>query len=186
MSINSYPVRSGAFAAGYLLIAWAVAGPLSLSPIMLPAVAVAALWLVAQNKYGRHRLDVIMLATAAAVAATLNGAGLLLALTYAVVATIPGVLFVMMLNRMLPGYWLGHGDRFRQRNAVFARLAASAGAAAFSGVVLQTVVDPEALTFGGSVFVTIRDTALIMLVVWAVRQYRLSKEPQRGGLSVVR
>ncbi|MEU4695463.1 hypothetical protein [Actinoplanes sp. NPDC023714] len=186
MSINRYAARSAAFAAAYLVVAWAAAGPLSMSPIMLPAVAVAALWLIAQSHYGRYRLDVIMLGTAAAVAATLNGAGLLLSLTYAVVATIPAVLFVMMMNRMLPGYWLGHGDRFRSRGTVLSRFAGASALAAVAGVVLQKVVDPEALTAAGAVGVAVRDTALIMLVVWVSRQYRLAKQPRRGPLSVVR
>jgi hypothetical protein len=189
MSINRYAVRSGAFAAAYLVVAWSAAGPLSMSPIMLPAVVLAALWLVAQHRFGMFRFDVIMLATAAAVAATLNGSGLLLSLTYAMVATIPAVLFVMMLNRTLPGYWLGHGRR--SRNVVLTRLAGSAAVAAMAGVVLAAVVDPDAMTAAGSVWILLRDTALIMLAVWVSRQYRLSKEPdgggtRKGGLSVVR
>ncbi|BAL88918.1 hypothetical protein AMIS_36980 [Actinoplanes missouriensis 431] len=186
MNIQNYALRSAVFAAVYTTVAWAAAGPLALSPIMLPAVAIAALWLVAQSRFGRHRYDVIMLATATAVAATLHGAGLLLALTYAVAGTIPAVLFMMMLNRMLPGYWLGHGDRFRRRNAVTGRLAASAAVAAVAGVVLVEIIDPEAATAGWATFAAVRDTALIMLVVWAARSYRLSKEPRRGPLSVVR
>jgi hypothetical protein len=189
MNINRYAVRSGVFATVYLVVAWTAAGPLEMSPIMLPALVMAALWLVAQSRFGMLRFDVIMLATASAVAATLNGAGLLLSLTYAMVATIPAVLFVMMLSRMLPGYWLGHGRR--PNGVVAGRLAASAAVAAVAGVVLSAVVDPDAMTAGGSVWAVVRDTALIMLVVWVSRQYRLSKQPdgggpRRGGLSVVR
>ncbi|BBH68861.1 hypothetical protein ACTI_55460 [Actinoplanes sp. OR16] len=186
MSINRYAARSAAFAAAYLVVAWAAAGPLSMSPVMLPAVAVAALWLLAQSRFGNHRFDVIMLATASAVAATLNGAGLLTSLTYAMVAAIPAVLFVMMMSRLLPGYWLGHGDRFRQRSVVLTRFAAAAALAAVSGVILQKVVDPDALSTAAAIWMAFRDTALVMLVIWVSRQYRLAKEPRRGPLTVVR
>lgn len=186
MSTNNYVVRSAALAVGYLGVAWAATGPLAMSPVVLPAVAVAALWLVAQARYGRHRFDVITLATATAVAATLNGAGLLLSLTYAVVGTIPAVLFVMTLNRMLPGYWLGHGDRFRRRGVVLGKLAAASAVAAVTSAVLREVVDPSSMTAGGAVFAAIRDTLLVMLVVWTARSYRLSRRPRRGALSVVR
>ncbi|WP_229075499.1 hypothetical protein [Actinoplanes sp. DH11] len=182
---HRYATTSALFAAGYLAVAYTAAGPLSMSPIMLPALAVGALWLLAQAGYGRFRLDVIMLTTAAAVAATLNGAGFLLALTYAVVAAIPAVLFAMAMNRLLPGWWLGHGDRFRARGFVFGRLATASALAAVANAVLLAVVDADTAS-AGAVFHAARDTLLVMLMVWAARSYRLSKEPRRGGLSVVR
>ena len=185
MNVSRYATRSAVFAAGYLLTAWAAAGPLELSPVALPPVAVAVLWLLAQARFARHRLDVIMLATTAAVAATLTGDGLLASLTSAVGAAIPAVLFAALMNRWLPGYWPGHGDRFRRSRATLGRLAGAATAAALCGVVLQQVMDPGTSLLGGA-FQLIRDAMVITLVIAGTRSYRRSREPQRGVLSTVR
>ena len=184
MNISRYATRSAVFAAGYLLVAWAAAGPLEMSPVVLPPIALAALWLVAQARFALHRLDVIMVATTAAVAATLTGDVLLASLTFAVSATNPPVVFAALMNRWLPGYWQGHGGRRNSRDTL-GKLAGAAAAAALAGVVLQQVTDPGSGLLGATVQL-LRDAAVVALVIGGARSYRRGREPQRGGLSVVR
>jgi hypothetical protein len=177
-----YALRSAAFAAAYLA-AFLAAAATPFSP--LPPLAVGAVWLVAQAGYARRRLDVVMLATAAAVAATLEGAGLLMSATVAVWAVVPALVFAMLLERWLPGYWLGHGDRFRRPRAALGPLAGAAGLAAAAGVVLAGVIDTgfDPVTV---MFHLTRDTAALTLVTLGVRAVRRSRSPRRSGLTVVR
>jgi hypothetical protein len=183
MSIPRYALRSAAFAAAYLaaFLATAATPVWPLSPLVAGAI-----WLAAQSGFARRRFDVIMLATVAAVAATLEGAGLLMSATVAVWAVVPALLFAMLLERWLPGYWLGHGDRFRRPHAELGSLAGVAALTAAAGVVLTGVIDSTALGAVNVVFHVVRDTAALMLVTLAVRMVRRSRSPRRSGLTVVR
>jgi hypothetical protein len=178
-----YALRSAAFAAAYL-VAFLAAAATPYWP--LPPLVAGAVWLAAQTGSARRRFDVIMLATAAAVAATLEGAGLLLSATVAVWAVVPALIFAMLLERWLPGYWLGHGDRFRRPRAALGPLAGAAALTATAGVVLIGVIDTAALGPVNAVFHLVRDTASLMLVTLAVRLVRRSRSPRRAGLTVVR
>jgi hypothetical protein len=177
-----YALRSAAFAAAYLAASLAAAAT-PFSP--LPPLVVGAVWLTAQTGHVRRRFDVIMLATAAAVAATLEGAGLLMSATVAVWAVVPALVFAMLLERRLPGYWLGHGDRFRRPRAALGALAGAAALAAGAGVVLTGVIDTAFDPVTVMVHL-VRDTLVLTLVTLAVRAVRRSRAPRRSGLTVVR
>ncbi|MEV6305891.1 hypothetical protein AB0M02_41210 [Actinoplanes sp. NPDC051861] len=182
--MNSYAARAAAFATAYVAVFWASAEYLAPVPALIPPIAVGALWLVAQTRFAKRRLDVIALATAGAVAATLQGAGLLMCLVVAAGAVAPPLLFAVLLQRWLPGYWLGHGDRFRSTRAALGRLAGAAALAAVTGFALyglslSSISVAEALLQLGGV------TAVLVLAVLAVRATRRTRNP-RGNLSVVR
>jgi hypothetical protein len=182
VSIPRYALRSAAFAAAYLAAFLAVAAT-PFSP--LPPLAVGAIWLAAQTGFARRRFDVILLATTAAVAATLEGASLLLSFTVAVWAVVPALVFAMLLERWLPGYRQGHGDRFRRPRAALARLAGAAALAAATGVVLTGVIDTGFDPVTVLVHL-VRDAIALTLVTLAVRAVRRSRSPRRPGLTVVR
>ncbi|MBG0561000.1 hypothetical protein [Actinoplanes aureus] len=184
-----YAARTAAFAAVYLA-AFLASGPLG-PAVLVPPIAVAALWLVAQSRYGLRRFDVIALTTASMVAATLEGAGILLCLAVAVWAVAPAVLFAVLLERWLPGYWLGHGDRFRRPRASLGRLAGAAALTAVAGLVIQEVTNPGTGSVAAGLQL-LRDTAAIVLPILAVRAVRRTRagrrtrSPRRGALSMVR
>ncbi|MEV0903118.1 hypothetical protein [Actinoplanes sp. NPDC049802] len=175
MSLPRYALRSAAFAAVFLTAALTLGAPL----------AVAALWLTAQHRYAHRRHDVVMLATAAMVWATLEGAGLLMSAVVAVATVVPALLYAVLLQRWLPGYWLGHGDRFRRPRAALGRLAASAALAAGAAAVLSAVIDTAFSPLTAALFLA-GNTAALMLAPLAVRAARRSREPRRAALSVVR
>ncbi|MEU4626704.1 hypothetical protein AB0G04_42820 [Actinoplanes sp. NPDC023801] len=180
MSNPRYAVRSALFAAAYLAACLAAAAT-PFAPV--PPLAAGAIWLAAQSGHGRRRLDVIMLATAAAVAATLEGAGLLMAATVAVWAVVPALAFAMLLERWLPGYWRGHGDRFRRPRAALGPLAGAAALSAAAGVILAGVID-TGLDPATAAFHLSRDTAALILLTLGVRALRHSRKPRRPGLVV--
>ncbi|SDT44989.1 hypothetical protein [Actinoplanes derwentensis] len=183
MTAFRYALRSASFATAYLVV-YLTCTVLPWFPV--PALAVAAVWLTAQTGYGNRRLDVVMLATVAMVGATLNGAGLLLCAVAAIVAVLPALLFAVLMQRQLPGFWQGHGDRFRKPRAALVRLAGIAPLAAATGIVLETVADtgfaaaPAALHFAIG-------TATLFLAPLAVRATRTHSDgPGRPTLTVVR
>ncbi|WP_328469540.1 hypothetical protein OHA21_02115 [Actinoplanes sp. NBC_00393] len=183
--ISRYAARTAAFAAAYLAIFW-LSG--QLGPVMLlTPIAVGAIWLVAQTRYALRRFDVIALATTSMVAGTLDGAGLLQTFTIGVWAVVPALFFAMLLERWLPGYWLGHGDRFRRTRASFGRLAGAAALTAVAGLTIQELILPGTGLLHAA-FQLLRDTAIIVLLTLATRAVRRTRQPRthRGGLSVVR
>src|SRR5262245_803657 len=124
MSLSRYAARTAGFALLYLLATvagrWTEVGGVHLA---WPAAAVGAVWLLAQAPYGRRNLDVIALAvTAALLPAT--STGFLAALAAAVPQVVPALLFAWLSERWLPGFWRGHGDRFRRLGPTVIRLAA--------------------------------------------------------------
>lgn len=183
MSVSPrHALQSAAFAAAYLLSFWITA---LIPAFPLPPLVVAAVWLIVQSGHVPRRFDVIAMATAAMVAATLDGAGMLAAAVVGLWAVPPALLFAVLLERSLPGYWRGHGDRFRRPWAALGRLAGAAAAAAGASLVLRGIIDPG-LAPGSAALQFARDTAVLMLVPLAVRTVRRRRSPQRTTLSVVR
>lgn len=173
MSVFRYALRTAGFAALYLAATVAgLATAASGSGVRLfwPAAAVGALWLVAQGRYGRRNLDVIALSVAAVLAPG-NDGGLLHSFVQAVPQVVPALLFAWLFDRRLPGYWLGHGDRFRRAGAALARLAGVAALSALSAAVLLKVVNTD-LGLGEAGYVFVRDAAALLLVVLAARGIR--------------
>jgi hypothetical protein len=177
-----YVLRSAVFVTVYL------AGFLitPLIPVFpLAPLVVGGIWLTAQAGFGLRRFDVIMLATATAVGATVQDAGLLMSLAVAVWAVLPALLFAVLLERRLPGYWLAHGDRFRRPAVALLSLAGIAFLAATAGTVIGAVIDtgsdglPAPVPFA-------RDVVLLFLVPLAVNTVRRLRSPRRAGLTVVR
>lgn len=177
--IARYAARTAAFAMVYLVTFWA-SGPLGLA-LLVPPTVVGALWLAAQSRYGLRRFDVIALATTSMVAATLEGANLLAAAVAAVWAVGPALLFAVLLDRWLPGYWLRHGDRFRSSRTSAGRLAGAATLTALAALVLHAVVTPGTEPLLAAVQL-VRDTTAIMLLTFAARAVRRP----HATLSVVR
>ncbi|MDY7084984.1 MAG: hypothetical protein SYR96_07760 [Actinomycetota bacterium] len=175
MSLSRYALRTAGFGALYLLATFAG------STLFWPAAVVGALWLVAQGRYGRRNLDVIALSVMAVLAPG-PGDGLLHAFVQAVPQVVPAVLFAVLFDRWLPGFWLGHGDRFRRRGPAVGRLAGAAGLAGLTGAVLYKVVDTS-LGFGDVGYALLRDTVCVLLAVLAVRAVRqmLSRHGGPGG-----
>ncbi|MCY1139402.1 hypothetical protein OWR29_15490 [Actinoplanes sp. Pm04-4] len=193
MSMVRYALRTAGFAALYLLATVAgLATPASSSGVRLfwPAAVVGALWLVAQARFGRRNLDVIALAVVAVLAPG-SGDGLLHSFVQAVPQVVPALLFAWLFDRWLPGYWLGHGDRFRRVGPSLARLAGVAALGGLSAAVLLKVVNTE-LGFGEAGYVLVRDAAALVLVVLAARGVRRlttrrgAKPADRPGLTLVR
>ncbi|MBM2622753.1 hypothetical protein JIG36_45360 [Actinoplanes sp. LDG1-06] len=195
MSLSRYALRTAGFGALYL--AATVAGLATAESgsgvrVLWPAAVAGALWLVAQGRYGRRNLDVIALSVLAVLAPG-NGGGLLHSFVQAVPQVVPALLFAWLFDRWLPGYWLGHGDRFRRLGPTLARLAAAAGVAALSGAVLHKVINTE-LGFGEAGYVFVRDATAVVLAVLVVRGVRKlvrsrtapADPPARRGLTVVK
>ncbi|MGK5682822.1 hypothetical protein [Actinoplanes sp. URMC 104] len=190
-----YALRTAGFAASYLLAT--VAGLHTAESgagvrLLWPAAVIGALWLVAQARSGRRNLDVIALSVTAVLAPG-GSTDPLTAFAHAVPQVVPALLFAWLFDRWLPGYWLGHGDRFRRPGPTLARLAAAATLAAISGAVLSQVVDPG-LSAGEAGYLVVRDTTAVLLAVLATRGVRHLRrrrpaarlEPRRPGLTVVR
>jgi hypothetical protein len=173
VSLPRYALRTAGFAALYLLATWAgLATTESAGGVRLfwPAAVAAALWLVAQAPCGRRNLDVIALSVVAVLAPG-SGEGLLHAFVQAVPQVVPAVLFAWLFDRWLPGYWLGHGDRFRRLGRTLARLAGAAALAALAGAVLAKVID-TGLSVPEAGYVILRDATALVLAVLAARGVR--------------
>ncbi|WP_433795323.1 hypothetical protein [Actinoplanes sp. CA-252034] len=179
MSNPRYALRSAVFVTVYLA-AFLIAPFIPLLP--LAPLVVGAVWLTAQARYGLRRFDVIMLATATAAGATVQGAGLMMSLTVAAWAVLPSLLFAVLLERRLPGYWQAHGDRFRQPAVAVLTLAGIALLTAGAGAVIWGVIDTET-SFGVPVA---RDAVMLVLAPLTVNTVRRRRSPGRSGLTVVR
>ncbi|GIF16810.1 hypothetical protein [Actinoplanes teichomyceticus] len=176
MTVARYAARTAVFAAAYLLVHWVGTLLPGFSPL-----AVAAVWLLAQGRWGLRRFDVITLGTVTAVSATVAGAGLLLSLALAATVTLPALLFATLVERRLPGWWQGHGDRFRPRRDRVGRLAAVAALSAAACLVLRAVT-ATGLSGSGLVLAALCDTATILLLTLAGRALRRSRGPRAGGV----
>ncbi|WP_127502138.1 hypothetical protein [Actinoplanes solisilvae] len=182
MSPFRYALRTAGFAALYLLATFAgLATTESAGGVRLlwPAAVAGALWMVAQARCGRRNLDVIALSVVAVLAPG-NGDGLLHAFVQAVPQVVPAVLFAWLFDRWLPGYWLGHGDRFRTVGRSLARLAGAASLAALAAAALLKVVDTE-LSVAEAGYVIARDTTALLLAVLAFRFVRRLAPGTRTG-----
>ncbi len=186
MTLSRYALRTAAFAALYLpaTLAGEATGDV---PLFWPAAPVAVVWLLAQARYGRRRFDVIALTTVAAAVAVLNHS-FLAALAVAAAQVLPALLFAWLLDRRLPGYWLGHGDRFRHLPTTLTRLAVTAATAGAGGAVLQSVLLTTSLSPLDAGYVFLRDTTAVLLTVLLARtaRRRCTGRSRRGGLTVVR
>ncbi|KUL39105.1 hypothetical protein [Actinoplanes awajinensis] len=180
MTVTRYAARTAAFAAAYLLAYWAGIPLAVLSP-----VAVAAVWMLAQGRWGLRRFDVITLATLTAASAIAHGAGMLMAFGLAAAVTLPAMIFAVLLERWLPGWWQGHGDRFRPRRTRLVRLAAVAALTAVTSVVLQAILSPEPSVYDVSLRLA-RDVVTLLAVTLAGRALLRPRTPQRTGLTLVR
>ncbi|MET0414686.1 MAG: hypothetical protein ABW022_01525 [Actinoplanes sp.] len=190
MNLSRYALRTAGFAALYLLATLAgQATAMETGGIHLlwPAAPVAAVWLVAQARYRLRRFDVIAVGTVAAAAAVLSHS-FLAALVQAGAQVVPALLFAWMLDRWLPGYWLGHGDRFRRLPTTLTRLAATAAMAGAATAVLQGVLLTASLSPLEAGYLFLRDTTAILLTVLLVRttHQRLTTRTRSGRLTVVR
>ncbi|MFC4071106.1 hypothetical protein [Actinoplanes subglobosus] len=182
MSNPRYVLRSAVFVTVYLA---AFFGVLLIPILPLAPVVVAAVWLIAQAGHGLRRFDVIMLATTAAVAATIQGAGLMMSLTVAVWAVLPALLFAVLVERWLPGYWRGHGDRFRRPATALPLLAGAALLTAAVSAVIWGVIDTGS-SASDAVIPFVRDAAVLFLAPLTVNTVRRLRSPRRAGLTVVR
>ncbi len=183
MTASRYVLRSAAFVAAYLVV-FLVCATSPWFPV--PAVAVAAIWLTAQGRFGQRRFDVIMLATTAAVGATLDGASLLMCAVVAILTVVPALFYAMVMDRRLPGYWLGHGDRFRRPRAALVKLARIAPLTAFTSLVLEGVAD-TGFDVGPALLRAAALAVVLFLAPLAVRATRTHSDRQgRPTLTVVR
>ncbi|MBL7257575.1 hypothetical protein [Paractinoplanes lichenicola] len=181
MSLTRYALRTAGFGALYLLATAAGLATASTGAgvrVVWPAAVAGALWLVAQGRYGRRNLDVIALSVLAVLAPG-HGGGLLNDFVQAVPQVVPALVFAWLFDRWLPGYWLGHGDRFRRHGPALGRLAGAAGVAAGAGAVLYKVVD-TGLGFGEAGYVLVRDFSAVVLAVLIARGVRRAWGRRRG------
>ncbi|GIF05712.1 hypothetical protein Asi03nite_32500 [Actinoplanes siamensis] len=156
MTVARYVARIAAFAVVQLL-----AFP------FLP-LPVAAVWMLAQGRWGLRRFDVIALATLTAAATVATGGGTLSGLGAAVAVTAPAVLFAVLVERWAPGWWLRHGDRFRPGRARLARIAAAAALSAVAALVLRAVITPG-MSLSGVLLTLLGETAGTLLLASAAR-----------------
>ena len=182
MSIPRYACRTAGFALLYL--AATLAGQQTAVPgtgvaLFWPAAVVAVVWLLAQASFGRRDLDVIALAVAAAVPPA-TGHSLPGALAVAVAQVVPALVVAWLVDRRLPGYRLGHGDRFRRAGPTAVRLAAIAAAGALAGAVLQYTTAPGALSALEGGYLILRDTAAVLLGVLVIRAVAATRRPAPG------
>ncbi|MBU2665019.1 hypothetical protein KOI35_16060 [Actinoplanes bogorensis] len=173
MNLSRYVLRTVAFGVLYLLATVAgLATTASVSGVRVlwPAAVAGALWLVAQARFGRRNLDVIALSVLAVLAPG-QSHDFLSSVVQAVPQVVPALLFAWLFDRWLPGYWLGHGDRFRRTGPALARVAGAAAVAALAGAVLQKVVDTDlaAVEVG---YLFLRDATAVLLGVLVVRSVR--------------
>jgi hypothetical protein len=188
LPMPSYVARTVAFAVAYAALFWATAQSFGQLLVMLPPIALGAVWLVVQARFDRRRLDLIALGTAGAVGASVNGAGLMLAAVVAICAVVPPLLFVKLLQTWAPGYLPGHGTRFRRSRATVAKLLGASAASAAAGVVI-TEVASGGTAIAGPALTFLRDTVVIALATLIVRalsgsRARTAAEPT-GGLAEV-
>ncbi|BCY07527.1 hypothetical protein [Actinoplanes sp. L3-i22] len=162
MTVARYAARTAAFAVTYLLAFWAGAF-LFLSPL-----PVAALWMLVQGRWGLRRFDVITLVTATTVAGILGGTHLLSSLGLAAMVTLPALMFAVLVDRWAPGWWQGHGDRFRSPQSRLVRIAGAAALSVAAYLVLQAVLMPGISAFA-VIFTLVRDVAAILLLTLAGR-----------------
>ena len=191
MSIPRYAARTAGFALLYL--AATLAGALTTVDgvaLLWPATAVGAAWLLAQARFGRRDLDVVALGVAAAVVPA-TGHSLLAALALAAVQVLPALLLARLLDRWLPGYWLGHGGR--RTGQSLARLAAIATTAAVAGAVLGYAAAAGDLGPAAAGYPVLRDTTAVLVVVLVTRALRRARPvarttagPGRPRLTVVK
>lgn len=159
MSFSRYGVRITGFALLYLL---ALVAGTATGGVVWPAAAVGAIWLVAQAGY-RRRFDVLAMVVLSALAPTTDD--LLAGLAQAVPQVVPAVLFAWLLDRWLPGYWRGHGDRFRRRETTLARLAGTAAVASVAGAALEGVALTTDFGFADAGYALVRDTVTVLAAV---------------------
>ncbi len=182
MSLPRYAARTAGFAVLFLLSA--AGGRLTAvdgTPLLWPAAAVAAVWLVAQAPYRLRRFDVIGLAVVAALA---PAGGFLAALAGAVPQVVPAVLVAWLLSQRLPGWWAGHGDRFRRPRPTLVTLAAVAAVPAVAGVALSGVLTPGDLGPAEAGYGVLRDTASVFLALLTVRTLRARRLPPSPAVSL--
>ena len=173
MTVARYAARTAAFAVGYLLVYW-VAGLY----LILPSV-VAAVWMLAQGHWGLRRFDVITLVTVAVASAIVSGGSMLPGVGRAAVIAAPALLFAVLVERWLPGWWQGHGDRFRSPQVRLGRVAGAAGVSSVAFLVLFTMLfRVPALGFLGTPVVYAVAVLLATLAGRAIRR--------TAGISLVR
>lgn len=175
MTVARYAARTAAFAAVYLLVYWVVDFYL-----VLPA-AVAAVWLLAQGFWGLRRFDVITLVTVTTASAIAGGGTMAGGFGRAFVITVPAMMFALLIERWLPGWWQGHGDRFRSRRTRLTRLAGAAGASAVTFLVLATLLLGTPALVVPVVYIT-----LVLAAALAGRAVTRSRTPRAAGLTLVR
>ncbi|GAA0480922.1 hypothetical protein Ade02nite_56070 [Paractinoplanes deccanensis] len=176
MSIARYGARSAGFALLYLLAL--VAGQ-ALDGALWPAAAVGAVWLVAQGAHGPRRFDALVMMVLAALVPDTDA--LLAGVTQALPQVLPAVLFAWLLDRWLPLYWQGLGERFYGAWPALGRLAGAAAVAGLSGAVLRSVLFPADFAAGEAVWAVLRDTlsvAVTILVVRAINQRYGTRAPE--------
>jgi hypothetical protein len=162
MTVARYAARTAAFAVTYLA-AFGAGAFLFLSPL-----PVAALWMLVQGRWGLRRFDVITLVTATTVAGLLGGSHLLPSLGMAAMITLPALVFAVLVERWAPGWWRGHGDRFRSPQTRLVRVAGAAAVSVVAYLVLQAVLMPGISAFA-VIFTLVRDVAAIVLLTLAGR-----------------
>ncbi|WP_433364016.1 hypothetical protein ACQPZX_33220 [Actinoplanes sp. CA-142083] len=164
MSLSRYGARTAGFALLYLLAL--VAGDAT-DGVVWPAAAVGAIWLVAQAGLGPRRFDMLAMMVLSALVPMTDD--LLAGLSQAVPQVVPAVLFAWLLERWLPGYWRGHGDRFRRRETTLARLAGAAASAAAAGAILQSVALIADFDPAEAGYALVRDTVTVLAAVLLAR-----------------
>jgi hypothetical protein len=191
MSPVRYAARTAVFAGLYLFGTvtggWTEIGTV---PLLWPPAAIGALWLIAQARYGRRNLDVIALSVAAALLPATR-AGVLAALALAAAQVVPALLVASLVRRWTPGFWVGHGDRFRRLGPTLLRLAAAAGTGAVAGAALHHIVRPGVLIAADTGYLLLRDTLAVFAAVVVARAARRrfvrpGNRNRRNGLTVVR
>jgi hypothetical protein len=185
VTVARYAARTAAFAVAYLLLLSAHNAGIGVFLILLPPVALAALWMLAMGRWGLRRFDGIILATVTAAGSVAAGAGMLPAFELAGLITAPALLFAMLVERWLPGWWQGHGDRFRSRLADLGRLTAAAALTAVASMVLQAVLMTGMPLFG-AVGTPVQYTVVLLLVTLGGRTVNRFRAPRTPGLTVVR
>jgi hypothetical protein len=176
LRFSRYGVRITGFALLYLLAL--VAGDAT-GGVVRPAAAVGAIWLVAQAGQ-RRRFDVLAMMVLSALAPATGD--LLAGLAQAVPQVVPAVLFAWLLERWLPGFWRGHGDRFRRPGTTLARLAGAAVVASVAGAVLQGVALTTDFGVADVGYALARDTVTVLAAVLLTRvlKQRFGKHPAAG------